>query len=332
MKLKFSGIGLAAILLLSPLAAGCGSAVAAEWKPDKRVVEVVVPNAPGGGNDRIVRLIIKIAQEQRLVEPTMNVVNKPGAGIVMGMNYLNQHAGDANYIGIVSATLLGDYVSGRSPIGPGEVMPIAQLFTEYVGFAVKPDSSLKSGKDLMARLKADPSSVSTGIAGGVGNHNYIALALVARSVGADVKKLKVVTFSGGSESTTAAMGGHVDMVISPAATVLPHVQAGRLRFIAVAAPKRLAGPFADVPAWRELGADAVLSNWRTIVGPRGMTPQQITYWENVLARVVETEEWKQMLEKTSVTGEFLRSAETRKQLKADYDELKTIMTELGLTK
>ena len=76
----------------------------------------------------------------------------------------------------------------------------------------------------------------------------------------------------------------------------------------------------------------MLSNWRTIVGPRGMTPPQITYWENVLARVVETDEWKQMLEKTSVTGEFLRSAETRKQLKADYDELKTIMTELGLSK
>jgi putative tricarboxylic transport membrane protein len=262
----------------------------------------------------------------------MNVINKPGAGIIMGMNYLNQHPGDANFIGIVSATLLGDYVSGRSPIGPGDVMPIAQLFTEYVGFATRPDSSLKGPKDLMARLKSDVSSVSTGIAGGVGNHNYIALALVARAVGADVKKLKVVTFSGGSESTTAAMGGHVDMAISPAATVLPHVQAGRLRFIAISAPKRLAGPFADVPVWKELGVDAVLSNWRTIVGPRGMTPQQIAFWENVLARVVETEDWKQMLEKSSLTSEFLRSAETRRQLKADYDELRTIMAELGLTK
>jgi putative tricarboxylic transport membrane protein len=327
-----SGIRLAAVLFASLLIGVCGPVLAAEWKPDKRVVEVVVPNAPGGGNDRIVRLIIKIAQEQRLVEPTMNVVNKPGAGIVMGMNYLNQHAGDGNYIGIISATLLGDYVSGRSPIGPADVVPIAQLYTEYVGFAVKPDSGIKSARDLMARLKSDVGSVSTGIAGGVGNHNYIALALVARAVGADVKRLKVVTFSGGSESTIAAMGGHVDMAISPAATVLPHVQAGRLRFIAISAPKRLGGPFADVPVWKELGVDAVLSNWRTIVGPRGMAPQQIAYWEGVLARVVEAEEWKQMLDRASLTSEFLRSAETRKQLRADYEELKTIMTELGLTK
>ena len=332
MRSKSSGGWLAAILFGPLLTAACSDAVSAEWKPDKRVVEVVVPNAPGGGNDRIVRLVIKIAQEQRLVDAVMNVVNKPGSGIVMGMNYLNQHPGDANYIGIVSATLLGDYVSGRSPIGPADVQPIAQLFTEYVGFAVKPDSAIKGGKDLLARLKADPASVSTSISGGIGNHNYIALALVARAAGADIKKLKVVVYNSGADSNIAAMGGHVDMVISPAATVLPHVQGGKLRFIAVAAPKRLAGVFADVPTWKELGAEAVLSNWRTIVGPRGMTPQQIAYWENVLARVVESSEWKQMLEKTSVTGEFLRSAETRKQLKEDYDELKAIMTELGLTK
>jgi tripartite-type tricarboxylate transporter receptor subunit TctC len=63
-----------------------------------------------------------------------------------------------------------------------------------------------------------------------------------------------------------------------------------------------------------------------------MTPQQIAYWENVLARVVESDEWKQMLEKWQVTSEFLKSAEARNQLKADHDELRGIMAELGLTK
>jgi len=320
------------IVIGSLIAALCGPAAAADWKPDKRVVEVVIPNAPGGGNDRIMRLVVKIAQEQKLVEPPMNIVHKPGAGVVMGMNYLNQHPGDANYIGIISATLLGDYVSGRSPIGPADVLPIAQLFTEYVAFAVKPDSTLKGGRDLLARLKADPASVSTAISGGIGNHNYVALALVARAVGADVRKLKVVVYNSGADSNIAAMGGHVDMVISPAATVLPHVQGGKLRFLAIAAPRRLSGAFAEVPVWKELGANAVLSNWRTVVGPRGMTAPQIAFWENVLARVVESDEWKQTLEKWQVTSEFLRSAEARAQLKADYDELKSVVTELGLTK
>ena len=309
----------------------CGHTTAADWRPDKRV-EIVVPNAPGGGNDRIIRLVTKVSQESRLVDSIITVVHKPGAGSIMGLTYLNQHAGDGNYIGIISATFMGDYVTGRSTFGPADITPIAQLFSESVAFAVKPDSGIRSAQDLRARLKADSASISTAIAGGVGNHNHVALALVARAAGGDVKKLKVVRFNGGAESITAALGGHVDMVVTPTATALPHVQAGRLRFLAITAPRRLPGAFASVPTWKDAGANVVLSNWRTIVGPRGMTQPQVTYWENVLARVVQSDEWKQMLERDSLENDFLKSAETRNQLKVEQEELKTIMAELGLVR
>ena len=309
----------------------CGWAQAADWKPAKRI-EVVVPNAPGGGNDRIVRLVLKIAQEHKLIEPAVNVIHKPGAGVVMGLTYLNQFAGDGHHVAIISSTFLGDYASGRSSIGPSEITPIAQLFTEYVAFAVKPDSPLKSAREVMTRLKADVASLSASLSGGPGNHNHLALSMVARAAGADPKKLKIVVYSGGADALTAALGGHVDMVVGPAASVLPHVQAGRLRFIALAAPKRLEGVFASVPVWKEVGANAVTSNWRAIVGPRGLPQPQIEYWENVLARVVESDEWKKMLERDGVTHEFLRGARMREELKSDYEELKAVMTELGLVK
>jgi putative tricarboxylic transport membrane protein len=321
---RAAAAGLAALAALAS-----GLSTAADWRPDRRV-EVVVPSAPGGGNDRIVRLMIKVSQEQRLVDANITVVHKPGAGVVMGLTYLNQHPGDGNYVGIISATFMGDYVTGRSTFGPGDITPIAQLFSESVAFAVKPDSGIKSAQDLLARLKADPASISTAIAGGVGNHNHVALALVARAAGGDVKKLKVVRFNGGAESITAALGGHVDMVITPTATALPHVQAGRLRLLAITAPRRLPGALGSVPTWKDAGANVVLSNWRAIVGPRGMTPPQVAYWETVLARVVASDEWKQMLERDSLENDFLKSAETRNQLKAEQEELKAIMGELGL--
>ncbi len=312
------------------LIAAC-NADAADWTPDKRI-EIVVPNAAGGGNDRIARLVQHIAQEKRFVVPVATITNKPGAGQVIGISYINQHPGDGHYIGIISATFLGDIISGRSQLGLADIAPIAQLYTEYVGFAVKANSPLKTGKDLVARLKADAGSLSTAISGVIGNHNYIALALVARAAGGDVKKLKVVTFNGGAESITAALGGHVDMVVAPAATLSPHVQSGGLRMIAIAAPKRMPGPYADVPSTKELGVNATIDNWRVMIGARGITPPQTAYWENVLARVVATDEWKAMLEKDSLTGEFLRSAETRAQLQSEYTELKAIMTELGLVR
>lgn len=319
------------VLLAALTAIACGDANAADWKPDKRI-EIIVPNAAGGGNDRIARVIQHIAQEKRFVDPVMTITNKPGAGQMIGIGYVNQHPGDGHYIGIISATFLGDIVAGRSQISLADIAPIALLFTEYVAFAVKADSPLKTGRDLVARLKADSGSISTAISGVIGNHNYIALALVTRAAGGDVKKLKVVTYNGGSDGITAALGGHVDIVVAPAATILPHAQSGGLRMIAIAAPKRQSGPLADVPSTKELGVNASLANWRVMIGPRGITPPQTAYWENVFARVVETDEWKSMLARDSLTGEFLRSAETRVQLKTEYDEMKAIMTDFGLVK
>lgn len=304
---------------------------AAEWRPDKRV-EVIVPNAAGGGNDRIARLMQKITQEHKLIDVATSVVNKPGAGVVMGLNYLNQFAGDGHHVAIVSSTFMGDYVSGRSTMGLNDVTPIAQLFTEYVAFAVKPDSSLTSARDVLTRLKADVTSVSTAFSGGAGNHNHLALAMVARAAGGDPKRVKIVIYSSGSDALTAALGGHVDMVVAPAATVLPQVQSGRLRFLALAAPRRLPGPFAAVPVWKELGANAVTSNWRAVVGPRGLAADRAAYWEGVLARVVESDDWKKMLKRDSVTPEFLRGARLREALKVDAEELRAVMSELGLVK
>ena len=110
---------------------------AADWKPDKRV-EIIVPSGPGGGNDRVARLVHKVIQDGRLVHPVTAVVNKPGGGATIGYAYLNQHPGDGHFLVITSVTLIADYLTGRATISHTDMTPVAQLFTEYVGFAVHP--------------------------------------------------------------------------------------------------------------------------------------------------------------------------------------------------
>jgi len=327
---RFLSAARAAIIVaaLIPLAA---EAAEAQWKPDKRV-EIIVPSGTGGGNDRIGRLIQSIFQKERLVDAVTTVVNKPGAGMALGLAYLNQHPGDAHYLLITSVGFLTNHITGRSQYSHRDVTPVALLFEEYIGFAVRPDSKLKTGKDLMAALKADAGSISTAMASAAGNHNHLALAAVTRQVDGDVKKLKVVAYGSGGKAMTAMLGGHVDLVMAPAATLLPQLEQGLLRMIAITAPKRQEGVLAAVPTWREQGVNAVMSNWRVILAPRGVTPQQTTYWENVFGRVVETSEWKQMLEQNVVTANFLRSAETRKFLNEEYEELKATLDALGLVK
>lgn len=144
--------------------------------------------------------------------------------------------------------------------------------------------------------------------------------------------MKNVIFASGGAATTAMLGGHVDVVpisISFGASLLRNKQ---VRIIAIAAPQRFGGVLADVPTWRKQGYDAVVSTWRALIGPRGMTAPQIAYWEGVIQRVLETEEWKQELEVNYWLNAYKGSQDTRKFMAQDNEGAKAFLTELGLAR
>ena len=301
------------------------------WKPGKNV-EFVVGVSPGGGVDRTARTLQKVLQDRRMLEVSATVVNKPGAGSTLAQLYLNQHAGDAHYLEISATTLLTNQITGKTPNAWSDFTPVAMLYDEFIGFAVKADAPLKTGRDLAALLKQDASALAVGIASSAGNTNHIALAQLARRAGGDARKLKVVVFSSGGESTTALLGGHVGLVVTPAATALPQIQTGALRMLAVASPNRLEGPLATAPTWKEQGYDVVVANWRPVIGPRGLSSEQIAYWEGILQRFTQTDEWKRELEATGGVNHYMGSRELAKFLASQHAEFKSILSELGLAR
>jgi putative tricarboxylic transport membrane protein len=107
---------------------------------------------------------------------------------------------------------------------------------------------------------------------------------------------------------------------------------GQVRVLAVTSPGRLADVLATVPTWREQGYDVIVSNWRSMVGPRGMTEAQVAYWEQAFKRFVESDEWKKELETNFWTSEYMRSAETRKYLEQDNAQVRAFLAELGLAR
>ena len=323
--------GMRARVVMIALLLNAGMALAADWKPE-RPVEIVAMSGPGGANDVIARTLQRVMQQRKLVDAPMTVVSKVGAGGVIAWSYLNQHAGDGGYISVSPINLLIEHILGASPITYTDVTPIAQLFNEYVAFAVIAESPLRSGRDVVDKLKADPGSVTFAVAASLGGSNHIATMVALKSAGVDVKKLKFVVFTSGVQSLTNVMGGHVDVAVVPVSGVVSHVTAGRLRVLAVSAAKRLGGSFSSVPTWKEQGADSVFSSARGVIGPKGMTAAQIAYWENVLARVVESDDWKKDLENNYWEGQFLTSADTRKLLKTQYDQYKSVLIDVGLAR
>ena len=322
--------------LLSPFTflLGCALALTAgtqAWKPEKPV-EIVVGTTPGGPQDRTGRLIQKILQEQKLVPTPINVVNKPGGGGVVGLTYLNQHPADGHYLMVNAVTLFTNHLTGRTALAYTDFTPIAVIGAEYVGVAVLADSPLKSGRDLAERLKKDPAALSVSIGTAFGNATHISFALAMKAAGVDIRKLKTVVFSSGGEAMTALLGGHVDAMSSAPSTLLQHIKSGKVRMLATVAPQRLTGDFAGIPTWKELGVNVTFELWRGLAGPKGMSRAQIQFWDDALGRMVRTDEWKRQLVQFDMEDVYRGSAETARYWKAENEEVKGVLTELGLVK
>lgn len=309
----------------------CLSARAQSWSPQKNI-EIVVGSAPGGSNDKTGRSVEKLLTELKLVPTSLTVVNKPGGGGNIMFNYVSQHANDAHYLMVGTTAMLTNHIVGTSKLSYLDFTPIASLFNDYVVFAVNANSPIKTGKDLIERLKKDPQSVSLGFATSLGSHNHIAAGLLLKAAGGKARDLKAVAFKGSAEAVTALMGGHLDLVTTAGGNVAGHVQNGRLRVVAVSADKRLPGSLSNVPTWKEQGVNLVYGGWRSIMGPKGISAAQVAFWEGALRKASQSEEWKTELVRNYWSDDFVTSAQFRKDLDKDYADMKAVLTDLGLAK
>jgi len=301
-------------------------AQAQTWSPQKPV-EFIVPTAAGSSMDVLARLIQDVWQRNKLVTATMTVQARPGGGGLLAWSYVSQRAGDGHYLAISGPTLLANDVLKIGSLRYQDVTPIAQLFTEYGAFAVNADSTIKTGKDLALAL-AGPKPPSIAIAPGMGSSSHVAILRLARAAGIDPGKLTIVPFKGANESVTAVLGGHVDVVIATMSVLDSHLAAGKLRAIALAAPKRIGGQHANIPTWTEQGFDVVEGNWRGVVGAKNLGPEQVAFWSARLADVVKRDEWKESLIRNSWDADFRIGADARSFLNVQYQELSSALAVL----
>lgn len=314
-------------------AALLGLATAAQpqaWSPQKNV-EIVVANSPGGSNDRTARQVERFLTKLKLVTVPLTVVNKPGGGGAIAYEYVNQHAGDPHYLLIGTPALLLGHIVGSSRLTYTDFSPIASLFNDYYVFAVNAASPIRSGSDLVDRLKKEPQSIAMGFPTAL-SQNHVGAALLLKAIGRTATEFKSVVFKGTSEAAAALLGGHIELIITPAGNASPHVVAGRMRVIAVAAPQRFTGVLAGAQTWREQGIDLVFSGWRAVMAPKGLTPAQVGYWENALRKATTAPEWKADLEKNYWSDDFATSGQFRKDLEGDYAAMSAVMAELGLAR
>ncbi len=317
-------------LLMACAAQLVGDASAQTWQPAK-AVELIVTTAPGGANDQVARAIQRIMRDEKLLPTPLEVLNKPGGNQTIAVAYLNQHAADPHYLLIANPTLIGSHIAGISPVNYTDLTPLALLFSEHTVFSVPADSSIKNAQDLFARLQADPEAIAFGVVSR-GGPSHLALSAAVKAAGVDARKLKTVVFKTNSESLTAMVGGHIHAVASSVSSALGHFNSGKIRVLAIVAQQRMPGALANVPTLREQGMDVTQASWRVVFGAKGISAQQVAYWEDALAKMVATAEWKKTLEANNWAGPFLRGKELTAYLEHNYRVTRAVMSELGMAK
>ncbi len=316
---------------IAALATATTAAVAADWKPDKSI-ELIVGTGPGSGVDNTARTMQSILQTHKLVEAQITVNNKPGSGFAVAYNYLSQFPGDGQRLVVQTSTPLSALLTGQLNVKYFEFTPIANLITEPILFMVRAESPIANSRDLAQRLKTDASALSIALATTRGNAFHITAALFARAAGADIKKLKIVVYGSSGEAVAALLGGHVDIVAVTPGNFLPLLEAKKIRILGVGSRQRLGGLLATVPTFKEQGYDVVFDLPRSVMGAKGLSADQIRYWDGVFGRMVKTDAWRQAVEKNQWDSDYMNSADFGKNLKLQYEVLKDVLTELGMVK
>ncbi|MBM4442933.1 MAG: tripartite tricarboxylate transporter substrate binding protein, partial [Candidatus Rokubacteria bacterium] len=261
-----------ASLLLVALVLGATSAAHGQSYPS-RPVRIIVPYPPGGSSDIAARTIAA-ALAQGAQQPFI-IDNRPGAGGIIGLQAAQAAAADGHTLLATPAVLLSMVESQRAggtsvPAGLETLVPIAQLGVDSQVLVVGAHRPWRSARELLEAARAAPGKLSYA-SSGQGSTSHLAMqALVL----ANALEMTHIPYKGMADATAGLTGGHVDAAVVSAPGIVSHVQAGRLRALAVVGTAR-SPVLGDVPTIADVGISAaVVPSWIGLFAPAG-TPAAV---------------------------------------------------------
>jgi putative tricarboxylic transport membrane protein len=260
----------------------------------------------------------------------VKVINMPGDGSRRIWAYLDRFPHDAHVVVVTSPNVTTDYLTGQTAFDHDSYTPLAILHNEYLAFVARADSQIQNARQLMEHLANNTGALTAAVATSAGNPNHVALARVTRHVGGNVRALKVSAFDSARNAIADVVAGGCAIGVISAASAIPELADGTLRALAVSAPTRLAAPFAQAPAWIELGVDCVIDVWRGVDGARGLNAAQIAFWGGVFFAAIASDEWKSAIARHNWSALYRNSTELADYLPRERADMSAMLTDLGL--
>jgi putative tricarboxylic transport membrane protein len=308
------------------VAVAIGGVAPAAAQPAYDQLRIIAPAAPGGGWDQTARAMQQVLQRAGIVR-TPIVENIPGAAGTIGLaRFIGAERGNGDALMVSGLIMLGGIVTHQSPVTLGDVVPIARISGEYEVITVPAASSFRTLDDLIRAFKERPESISWG-GGSAGGSDQILAGLIAKAVGVAPRRVNYIAFSGGGESLSAILGGQVSVGINGLAEFAPQIEAGTVRVLGISSGERLPG--LEAPTLREQGVDVEFENWRSVVAPPGISPEDQRRLAGTVEAMVRSAQWREMLQRYRWLDRYLPGDAFASFSTTEEARVRAILRELG---
>jgi len=246
-------------------------------------MRILVAAAAGGSIDVTARALAQRLGER--LEQNVVVDNRPGAGSLAGLEMLAAAVPDRNTLMLLSATTVIYPLLYKSRFDIAhDFVPVSQVSAQGYVLVIHPKIPAKSVQDLVQYLRANPNTLNFG-SSGIGSAIHMSGELFQQATGT---RMTHIPFKGMSPAIADLMSGNVPITFLTTITSVPHIEAGRLRALAVTTPRRLA-PLPDIPVFAEAGVNGVVVvNWYGLFAPPNTPTRVVDRISSETSRVMKS--------------------------------------------
>ena len=307
------------------LALAAPSAVFAVWPADQPV-KIIVPQAVGGTNDTVARLIG--VEFGKALNQSVIVENRPGASGAIGMQAVVQAKPDGYTLGLASdsAAMLNVIQPALTWQFKRDVRGIGMIGDQPISIAASARSPYKSFEEVLAAAKAKPGTIPYATSGAGTSQNVVGEWL-AKLAGIDIVH---IPYKGGGQATNDVISGQTPLAVLGLAPMLAHVKTGGVRILAVTTPKR-SSSLPNVPTLTELGFPQIaLAQWAGLVAPAGTPEPLVKRMSDLMLKILSGQEMRQRLVTAGIDARPLGHQEFDRFLKDNVETWERVVPSLKL--
>jgi tripartite-type tricarboxylate transporter receptor subunit TctC len=305
-----------------PLASAIASAQAYPTRP----ITLVVPIAAGGATDTAARIIAE--KLQRSLQQSVVVDNRPGAGSVIGTNFVAKSAPDGYTLLLMEpGAVLAKWLNKAAPFDvTSNFSPIAMFAISPLVLFAHPSVPFKNVEELIAYAKSNPGKLSVGTPG-IGTPHHLAAAWLNTGAKIDITH---VSYRGAAPALNDLLGGQIPLIWASPVAVMPFVEEGKVKALAISSQQR-DRTWPGVPTVAESGVPGFdTANWFGIVAPAGVRPEVVARVGQAVREAIDNPDVQKRMAAVGLHLEFRDSDQFRELIVNSHQKYGTIIREVGI--